>query len=463
MSDSDYKVVFPPPSKLLLKPPPLFSGNDKVKTEMLQIIEKRIDEFNKADDELSNFKVFNNLMLVAYEYLGRYYEPLYQRRVLGYINEYIEYITKWIEYVELEYRIDTREQYFNKKYLHFKTPEMQEIIQEKISALKEHLDVFTRLYTVHIEPGTSKGEFGRMLDQCHQWQKNENDSGKKYKLQIKFLQIMLEYFDTYSPTHSAVNYAIEIARKFHASSVSDKSKLDKYISELAEFINQEDRYDFNDELSEISHLGERSPFTSNSCRNKDMIMDEEFTVDNDNDVFIMFMQKSNSSIFENAGTCASKNELKEYIKSDLNVDNPQILMTLWTGENLDQQGKFGKPTGKIVVKIPPYNIYVTYGSLEKMMKNDYNKEWYLYPLYNGKRRRIGNIQGSYGSSQNHGQIPGSIIYKAYTEKQITKNTQIKEEYSDYPLFMYENFQPLQQIFNDLSVKRLADALITNLI
>lgn len=194
-------------------------------------------------------------------------------------------------------------------------------------------------------------------------------------------------------------------------------------------------------------------------------MGEPYTVDTNDDVFIMYIQKPNSNNFNDTGICVSKTEIKEYLKSDLTEDNPKVLMTLWTGKDLDNSGHYGKPSGRIIVKMPPFNTFVTLGSLEQMIKNDYNKEWFLYPLYNGKRRRIGNLQGSYGSSQNHGQIPGSVIYKAYNKKQILKGVEIKEEYNDYPLFIYDNFRPLQQILNNdnLSIKQLSHTLIQSLI
>jgi hypothetical protein len=76
-------------------------------------------------------------------------------------------------------------------------------------------------------------------------------------------------------------------------------------------------------------------------------------------------------------------------------------------------GMPGKPGGRIIVKIPPYNTYITYGSLVKII-TDCNKEWYLLPLYGGKRRRIGNLQGTFWFKQ----IPGFLIYKVYTRNRI---------------------------------------------
>jgi len=228
---------------------------------------------------------------------------------------------------------------------------------------------------------------------------------------------------------------------------------------------EEDTNDISRITSNENDIENIKQFTSNQCKNEDLIMSEPYTIDTNDDVFIMYVQKPNSNKFNDTGICVSKTEIKEYLKSDLTEDNPKVLMTLWTGKDLDNSGNYGKPSGRIIIKMPPFNTFVTLGSLEQMIKNDYNKEWFLYPLYNGKRRRIGNLQGSYGSSQNHGQIPGSVIYKAYNKKQILKAIEIKEEYSDYPLFIYDNFRPIQQILNNdnLSIKQLSHGLIKSLL
>lgn len=243
----------------------------------------------------------------------------------------------------------------------------------------------------------------------------------------------------------------------------NESESDTELESTNSVISEEDTNDISSIISSEADINDIKQFTSNQCKNEDLIMGEPYTVDTNDDVFIMYIQKPNSNNFNDTGICVSKTEIKEYLKSDLTEDNPKVLMTLWTGKDLDNTGHYGKPSGRIIVKMPPFNTFVTLGSLEQMIKNDYNKEWFLYPLYNGKRRRIGNLQGSYGSSQNHGQIPGSVIYKAYNKKQILKGVEIKEEYSDYPLFIYDNFRPLQQILNDPSIKQLSHTLIQSLL
>lgn len=65
---------------------------------------------------------------------------------------------------------------------------------------------------------------------------------------------------------------------------------------------------------------------------------------------------------------------------------------------------------------------------------------------------------------NHGQIPGFIIYKAYTRKDIEKESlNVKETYSDYPIYLFDNTLTLNEILQNFDVKKLQNALIKNLI
>jgi hypothetical protein len=243
----------------------------------------------------------------------------------------------------------------------------------------------------------------------------------------------------------------------------DKIEHEEFLIYLRGFFVEEDLVDFKDGNTSEDDLGIYTPFTSSKCMNTDIIMDEEYEINDKDDVLIMYMQKSDSNKFNDDGICVSKTEIKEYLKSDLSSEYSDLLMCIWTGENLDDVGKYGKPSGRVIVKVPPYNTYITYGSFENMMKHDYNKEWYLYPLYNGNRRRIGNLAGSYGVGKNHGQIPGSKIYKAYSKKQIENGVKIMEEYSDYPIYIYENTKPLNDILNNVDNKRLVEVLLKNLL
>ena len=44
--------------------------------------------------------------------------------------------------------------------------------------------------------------------------------------------------------------------------------------------------------------------------------------------------------------------------------------------------------------------------------------FYAIPLFEGKRRRIGNLAGFIGSSMNHGQIPGYLVYQLCTKEEL---------------------------------------------
>ena len=229
------------------------------------------------------------------------------------------------------------------------------------------------------------------------------------------------------------------------------------------YSNIEEDQPFEELTSDMSDLNEPEPFVSAKCKNDDIMSMEPYNIDDKNDVFIMYLIKANSNKFDTRGICCSKDEIKEYLKSDLDEDYPSSLMTLWTGTNMDVTGMPGKPSARVVVKMPPYNTYITYGSLVKIMKNDYNKEWYLLPLYGGKRRRIGNFQGTFGVSLNHGQTPGFIIYKAYTRKQIELGVNVKEDYDDYPFYFYDNTVSLFKIFENFEIKNFTNTLIANII
>ena len=306
--------------------------------------------------------------------------------------------------------------------------------------------------------GTTRQLYNRILQNLQQ-EFNENNGDYNNRRQLESESEPELELDLDLDNLSEISESRWDENEFENNSESESTNVEA----ISEAISEEDTNDISSITSSENDIKEIKQFTSNQCKNEDLIMGEPYTVDTNDDVFIMYIQKPNSNNFNDTGICVSKTEIKEYLKSDLTEDNPKVLMTLWTGKNLDNSGHYGKPSGRIIVKMPPFNTFVTLGSLEQMIKNDYNKEWFLYPLYNGKRRRIGNLQGSYGSSQNHGQIPGSIIYKAYNKKQILKGIQIKEEYSDFPLFIYDNFRSLQQILNDPSIKQLSHGLIQSLL
>ena len=177
-------------------------------------------------------------------------------------------------------------------------------------------------------------------------------------------------------------------------------------------------------------------------------MGEDYVIDQDNDVFIMYSPDSKNK-FSGSGVCLSKLEMNSYFKSGLkDLKEQGILMAIWESqEKMDSTGYPGYPSGKILVKIPVNGSYVTYGSFKKMMKSKDTKEWYLLPIYGGKRRRVGNLQGSYGTSKNHGQIPGFQINKAYAKEELKDGLVIKETNDDFP----KDIKNLKKLIRDLMV------------
>ena len=132
-----------------------------------------------------------------------------------------------------------------------------------------------------------------------------------------------------------------------------------------------------------------------------------------------------------------------------------------TPSDFSNTGRGGVATGKMVVKI--HTMYITLGSAEKILKSN-NKIWYALPLYNGKRRRIGNLDDFFGESMNHGQVPGFVIYKVYTKDEIKEKNEVKESWSDYPLlFVHDNMKPLVDINNGGMTKQFVNKVIDDLI
>jgi hypothetical protein len=159
-----------------------------------------------------------------------------------------------------------------------------------------------------------------------------------------------------------------------------------------------------------------------------------YTTDEYSDLFGIWVI-NNKEVLK--GTYLMKKEMKEILLSDYmnnSMEAPNNIMCIYTTpyNNMDLlTGLTGRITGNIVIRLPINQIYITYGSMKKVL-NSKNKEWFALPIFNGKRRRLGNLMGIFGASMNHGQIPGYVIYKLYTKKEINENFEIKIEQDDFP-------------------------------
>ena len=211
---------------------------------------------------------------------------------------------------------------------------------------------------------------------------------------------------------------------------------------------EEDESNYTETTSSIDSVVHEQSVPEH-CSNDNLISLETYTSE---DKPILLYSLNSQNKYERA-LCITLEELTESIKSDLNVFPPNNFMTIYTSPNDSNVAGYGtKPTGKIVFKLPVNNIFITLGSLESILskKEQFIKEFYIQPLFNGKRRRLGNIKGIFGASMNHGQVPGFVINKIYTKDEIKNNVIVKESYTDYPTFICENMTPLIDLGIDVT-------------
>ena len=195
------------------------------------------------------------------------------------------------------------------------------------------------------------------------------------------------------------------------------------------------------------------PRNVNHCVNPQLTSLQQFT-DSDNPIMI-YTQNSNGQFSKAA--CFNHSELLQFYQSDRNsipssstilTTPPTSLMAIYTRPSEPSTSGHGsKPTGKIVVKLPVNNLYITFGSAQRMLHSiDTNRTWYAVPLFGGKKRRLGNIIGMFGQSMNHGQLPGYLVYKLFTYNEVIDNiAHGKECNNDWPTFIHVALRPIFKI------------------
>lgn len=163
------------------------------------------------------------------------------------------------------------------------------------------------------------------------------------------------------------------------------------------------------------------------CSNSGILSLEPYT--KQDDPIIIYMLDSTTKY--RRAICFTSEELQSFIESDRNKEFPDHIMTVYSKpKHPDTTGIGAYPTGRIVVKLPVHNIYVTVGSVRKLLSTK-KRVWYAVPLFGQKRRRIGNLKGIFGISMNHGQIPGDVVYKLVSEQHKHELNGVESE-SDYP-------------------------------
>ena len=168
--------------------------------------------------------------------------------------------------------------------------------------------------------------------------------------------------------------------------------------------------------------------SKNECKNQNFITLDDYT-NSDPGLFSIKVFDLKHQSF-GTGTCITKEELKQWTANENNV------MSLYSKppkEFLnDVSGKGTEPLNKKVFLLPNNNIYVTLKSIDKLMnETNFPAKYYAVPLFEGKRRRIGNMSRNFGVSRNHGQLDGSIIYKLYSKIELKNITVIKEDNDEF--------------------------------
>lgn len=236
---------------------------------------------------------------------------------------------------------------------------------------------------------------------------------------------------------------------------------------LSEFNAEEDSNENSNEYSDPESLAFTSPFTSHKdCPNPSPITLMEYDASDDIDLFtISILDTKKQFRFQ---SCLTKSELTNYIQSDQN-QVPFNIMAIYTKPlnpqsiNDMKTGFTAVPTGKFVIRLPQNQIYVTPLSVYKILHLK-NKEWFAIPLFNGKKKRIGNLAGVYGQNLNHGQIPGFKIYKLFSKEEILSKISVKENTHEY-LHPYPHSH-LSQILGSLKNNKiisLSNMIINSLV
>jgi hypothetical protein len=146
------------------------------------------------------------------------------------------------------------------------------------------------------------------------------------------------------------------------------------------------------------------------------------------------------------GQCMAKNEVKDMLSN-----GESNIFSIWKGG--DNSGRGGKPTKRIVVKLYTggLTIFITLQSAYKIFHSE-ERVFYAISLYGGKRRRVGNLYGRIGVSENHGQVPGFQIYRLYTRSEIEEEAKIKEDFS-LDFLVTGKMEELISMFMDTTIVR----------
>lgn len=172
-----------------------------------------------------------------------------------------------------------------------------------------------------------------------------------------------------------------------------------------------------------------------NCSNDiDIFTMEEWDETNPAEIKIGFLQKDNKLYTE----CYSINTLFEWIH------NTENYFTNWVQKDperpMDKEGYGGEPGNRIILSTPLKNYVVGFYKLQRNVRRS-------IPYYNyiaipiETNYRIGNLSGTFGQGQKHGQAPGETIYYLvyvkdgeFTEEKLEELKNKKYTIQDYPSY-----------------------------
>jgi len=203
---------------------------------------------------------------------------------------------------------------------------------------------------------------------------------------------------------------------------------------MSTFEEDSDSYSlFTSDESSLDDSSLTSDWISDSCANDSPVTLLPYDNDDLDNLFTIKIPDKNGKF--KIGSCLTRQEFSQSLLSDLEKERPEYIMSVYTTPTRDQDlltGFTGKPTIRLVVRVISNQIYITLGSAKRVFTEP-DKTWYALPLFGGKRRRLGNITGTYGASMNHGQIPGFVVYKLFTRQEIERGAQAIDTLEDYLL------------------------------
>lgn len=203
---------------------------------------------------------------------------------------------------------------------------------------------------------------------------------------------------------------------------------------------------------------------SETCSNDSPITLVPYDKDDYNDIFTIKVPNAQGKFKK--GTCLTKGEFANSLLSDRSKERPDYIMSIYTTPKQEEDyltGMTGKPTLRMFVRVISNQMYITLGSAKRIFEES-SKTWYALPLFGGKRRRIGNILGTYGASMNHGQVPGFVVYKLFTREEIINGAQGVDTLEDYLIIPNQTqLLPFMQGWDSISpskyTKMLIDAVV----